>query len=279
MLLPSPIIREMEAFMFYDEKKVEEHLQTRYVGRFLLLRDEISSTNRFLKENFAHLPHGAAVVSASQTCGRGSKGRKWESPKGSSIALSVLFHPQKPFPYQILTLCAGVCTCRAIEDVTGLSPQIKWPNDVVVGGKKLCGILCESVFAGKYPALIVGIGINVSSTQYDFQRMGLPYATSLGLELGHDVEQEPIIARLLYWLEQAYDQLSSHGDLGPWQQEIQKRCVTLQKQVRVETATGSYPAFAKDIAEDGSLLVDTSRGEEKLLVSEVSVRGMYGYSE
>lgn len=269
----------MERKLYYDQQAIESQLTTRFTGRQLLVADELDSTNLYLKREAWSLPHGAAALAASQTSGRGSKGRSWNSPMGEGLYLSVLYRPEQPFDYSVMTPVAGLAVSRAIRKRTGLDVGVKWPNDPVVEGKKLCGILCESVFQGNRAALIIGMGINVETTREDFARRQLPHATSLAI-LGHgDVDREGLAADILQELESCYLSVCTTGRLGALRPELEKVCVTLDKQVKLVEQGRESVAFARSIDDQGHLVVEQQGQCRALLVSEVSVRGLYGYTE
>lgn len=262
--------------MFYNQQQLTDALHTHIMGRSLTVVDEVDSTNTYLKREHASLPHGHCIVSACQTQGKGSKGRVWRSPMGDSVAFSILWKPQSQFDYSMLTLCCGLAVCLAIRELTGLDARIKWPNDVVIQGKKVCGILCENVFDGGKPSLILGIGINLLAGQEYFAQMDLPYGASLAM-LGAHPQAETLVARVLEHLEGLCLDTERDGNLTACLAQWRPLCLTLGQQVRVLQPEDAFSGIAVDVDDNGHLLVDDGTALHTLLGSEVSVRGLYGY--
>lgn len=249
-------------------------LATRRLGRPLQFRPSVGSTNeevRSLARGGA--PEGLVLLADEQTAGRGRLGRGWQSPAGEGIWLSVLLRPPLPPPETPrLTLAAAVAVAEAIR-AAGLPAGIKWPNDVLIEGKKCCGILTELELAGDAVAFaVVGMGLNVN--QAEFPPAIAAAATSLRLAAGHAFERAPLVCALLERLEARYEQLLA-GEaalvLGAWR----ALSVTLGKRVRIIPATGgaAYLGEAVDVDADGALRLRLDDGrEERLLAGEVSLR-------
>lgn len=270
------IAKEMALSLYYKQEQLAAALHTHIMGRSLTVVDEVDSTNTYLKREYAALPHGHCVVSACQTQGKGSKGRVWRSPMGDSVAFSVLWKPQTFFDYSMLTLCCGLAVCLAIRELTGLDARIKWPNDVVVQEKKVCGILCENIFDSGKPSLILGIGINLLAQQEYFDQMELPYGASLAM-LGANPQAEKLVARVLDHLERLCLDTERDGDLTACLEQWRPLCVTLGQSVRVIQPGEEFSGMAVDVDNCGHLLVDDGNKLHTLIGAEVSVRGLYGY--
>lgn len=257
---------------------------TAVVGRELRCFQELDSTNNYLKA-WADAPDGAAVTAESQTAGRGRMDRSFQSPKGQGIYLSVLLRPPLP-PDRLppVTALAGVAVCAAVERVCGARPGLKWPNDPVLNGKKLCGILTElslEAETGRVQSLVLGIGVNVGQGPEDFSPEVREMATSLRQELGRPVSRPQLTAALLEELDRAYAALLA-GDLSAYLAAYRRRCVNLGKTVQLIPAGGGEreTAQAVDVDEDFSLVVRGADGKERTVRSgEVSVRGLWGYTE
>jgi BirA family biotin operon repressor/biotin-[acetyl-CoA-carboxylase] ligase len=255
------------------------------VGRELCCFDEIDSTNTYAKGLAASGGRdGTVIVSNSQTAGRGRMDRSFQSPRDKGIYLSVLLRPELP-PERLVpvTAMAGVAVCEAVERVCGVRPRLKWPNDPVLNGRKLCGILTElslEAETGRLQSLVLGIGVNVLQTAEDFSPEVRETATSLAQELGHPVSRPALAAAEIEALDRLYAALRS-GDLAPYLAACRRDCVNLGKTVQLIAPDGSREtAEAVDIASDFGLVVRTADGTEKTVRSgEVSVRGMYGYVE
>ncbi len=257
---------------------------TRLVGRELRCFEELDSTNNYLK-TLPEAPDGLAVTADSQTAGRGRMDRSFQSPKGQGIYLSVLLRPRlSPDRLPPVTALAGVAVCAAVERVCGVRPGLKWPNDPVLNGKKLCGILTEMSLeaeTGRVQSLVLGIGINVSQGPEDFSPQVREMATSLGQALGKPVSRPRLTAALLEELDRTYAALLA-GDLSAYLSAYRRDCVNLGKTVQLLPFGGGEreTAQAVDIDEDFSLVVRGPDGKERTVRSgEVSVRGLYGYTE
>lgn len=254
------------------------------VGRKLLCLSEVDSTNTRAKElALAGEPEGLVVVADCQTAGRGRMGRSFQSPKGKGIYLTALLRPHlPPERLMIATALAGVAVCGAVEDVCGLSPGLKWPNDPVLNGRKLCGILTElslEAETGSLQYLVVGIGVNVLHTPEDFSPEVAAIATSLAAELGRPVSRPALAAALIARLDRLRAALAS-GETEPYLVEYRRRCVNLGKRVRLLTPSGEESGEAVDVDRDFGLVVRKDDGTVTTVRSgEVSVRGMYGYTE
>jgi len=205
---------------------------------------------------------GTVIVAGEQTAGRGRLKRAWFSPKGS-IALSIILHPSLAYLPSLMML-ASLAVVRSIEGVTGLRPQIKWPNDVLIKGRKVAGILIESSLRGKnVDYTIIGIGLNINIRMADFPEL-LATATSLSDELGRDVSTLAIIKRLLVEVEELYLSLPNEDSVYlPWRD----RLVTLGKLVRVKSGRTVYEGTAESVTSDGSLLLRNSDGSLTKIVA------------
>ena len=244
--------------------------------------DEIDSTNSYLKREALHgAPHKTAAAANCQTAGRGRRERSFVSPPGKGVYLSVLLRPQLP-PQSLMgaTGMAAVAICNAVERTAGVRPGIKWTNDLILNGKKLCGILTELTVeaeTGMAESLIIGAGVNVSQNAEDFGAELSQMATSLAME-GFPVSLPCLAAAMIEEIYALGDALG--GDIRPWVSAYRRDCVTLGKPVRLLWTDDQTEAFALDIDEQFGLAVRLSDGTEKTVrTGEVSVRGMYGYTD
>lgn len=257
---------------------------TAVVGRELRCFEELDSTNNYLKA-LPDAPDGLAVTAESQTAGRGRMDRSFQSPRGAGVYLSVLLRPALP-PDRLppMTALAGVAVCAAVERVCGVRPGLKWPNDPVLAGKKLCGILTEASLeaeTGRLQSMVVGVGVNVAQRPEDFSPEVREMATSLLQVLGRPVSRPRLAAALLEELDKVYAALLG-GDLSQPLAAYRRDCVNLGKTVRLIPFGGGEreTAQAVDIGEDFSLIVRGDDGRERTVRSgEVSVRGLWGYME
>ena len=243
-------------------------------GAEIRILKTVDSTNTHAKALAAQgAPHGTVVLADHQTGGRGRLGRSFSSPAGLGIYCSVILRLDAP-PRELLRLTpmAAEAVRRAIVQTTGLTPRIKWINDLVLEGKKLCGILTE---LGKtLDHVIVGIGVNCGQQREDFPPELRDTVTSLSMH--RPTEREPVIQAMLQQLRQASDALLH--DPRPWMDSYKRHCLTIGKDVQLIRADEIRQAHVDDMDEDGALLVTLPDGTKETVFSgEVSVRGMYGY--
>ncbi len=196
---------------------------------------------------------GTVVIADEQTAGRGRIERRWLSPRGS-IALSVILYPDIAY-LPSLIMVASLAVAHTIKAVTGLQPQVKWPNDVLINGKKVCGILIESsVREGTVDYAVMGIGINANLGAADFSGFS---ATSLSDELGKDVSRLELVRRLLVEIERLYLSLTGGDDVyREWRDSL----VTLGRTVRARLGETEYQGTAESVDRDGSLLLRSPDG-------------------
>lgn len=248
---------------------IEAALHTRRFGRPLIAVAETASTNTLARQMAADgAPEGTAVVADRQTAGRGRRGRSFFSPTGG-IYLSILLRPRKTAEPGLLTSCAAVATARAIERFAAFPVAIKWVNDLLIGGRKVCGILTEGDLDPRSGALrfaVLGIGINVAHAAFPPELQNI--VTTLADE-GCAVTREALIAALLEEWETAYATIDS----GDFLTESRRRSAVLGRAVTVLRGTESFEAVAEDIGETGGLWVRRPGGERLCLCSgEVSLR-------
>lgn len=235
----------------------------------LIQLEETTSTNSWLKANRAQLCHGDAVTALRQTEGRGRLGNVWLGAQGMlpvSVLLRNIAHPQS------VTLAAGAAVCAQLEALAGQPVMIKWPNDIILRGCKLCGILCESASNGDGLDIICGVGVNISQSADYFESAGIPHGGSLmslaGIAADRRDLAEAISQRIVQYAEKPFAEI--YG-------EYKARCITLGKQVRIISNGEQRVAFAEDIADSGYLICRDENGVFEVNSGEVSVRGLLGY--
>lgn len=245
----------------------------------ILYFDSLDSTNSKAKR-MANEGENRNIlfVTEEQTAGRGRRGRAWSSPKGSGIWMSFLLHPNiAPEHASMLTLVSALAIVKAIHNTTGLEAKIKWPNDIVVNGKKLCGILTEMSCELDYiHYVVIGIGMNVNTTEFpeELSQIG----TSLLRESGQEVKRSELLADVIQQMEGYYNQFLETEDLSKLQEEYNACLIHKDQEVRILGGEGIQEGIARGIAADGSLLVEGNDGSINNIISgEVSVRGIYGY--
>lgn len=269
-----------------SQSEIVSQLHTKWLGQHICYFEEIDSTNtaakRIAEEDGSVGWHGTVVVAEEQTSGKGRRGRTWSSPKGTGLFFSILLKPPiDPGNASMLTLVKGMAAVKGIAQVTGLKPQIKWPNDVVLNGKKIVGILTEMSAQVDYVNhIVVGTGINVHQTE--FPEEIAKTATSLKLELqeaGKNVQisRAELLGSVLTYFEQYYEIYLQTQDLSALREKYNSMLANLGKDVRVLDPLGEYEGTALGIDDRGELLVDRGKEVCKVSSGEVSVRGIYGY--
>lgn len=223
-------------------------------------------------------PHGTLVTADVQEAGVGRRGRSWSSEKDAGIYMSMVLRPEIDTNYaSMLTLVAAMAVQKAMEQMCETEvPMIKWPNDIVLNKKKVCGILTELFLVGAdIDFVIVGIGINVNNKVFPEEISET--ASSFFLELGREIDRELLITKVWDNFKVYYEQFLKTKDISLFQEEYEKVLVNKEENVRVLDPLGEYTGVAKGVTSTGELIVDTEG--ERTLVSggEVSVRGIYGY--
>ena len=241
---------------------------------------EIDSTNLEVKRRAEAGAEAPLLVAADkQTAGRGRRGRTWISPPGNDIYMSLLLRPPiRPEHASMLTIVAALAVAGGIREETGLEAGIKWPNDAVVNGKKICGILTEmSTDMEEISYVVPGIGINVNSEVFS---PGIAAtATSLKLCLGRTVKRAGIIAAVIRCFAEYYRIFLRTEDLSGLKELYESMLVNLDREVLVLDPGGEYRGIARGITSSGELRVEREDGTETAVLSgEVSVRGVYGYT-
>lgn len=270
--------RLVEDLLKLSEQELDMARKASWAGCKYIYKDVIDSTNLEAARQADHLPHGAVAVADEQTAGRGRRGRKWISVPGENAYFSILLKPD--FEAELapmLTLLMALAVTYGIECVYGCETGIKWPNDIVVNGRKVCGILTEMRAEPDFIHHVV-IGVGINTAQMDFPGDELQYATSLLKETGLKRSRAELIGEVLYQFEQLYDRFCEERSLGFVQKSYNERLVNLGKTVKVLNPRNSYIATAQGINEKGELIVVKEDGTQDVIYAgEVSVRGIYGY--
>jgi BirA family transcriptional regulator, biotin operon repressor / biotin---[acetyl-CoA-carboxylase] ligase len=254
-------------------ERFQRGLSTRVFGRIFLSFTKVTSTNDvalYLAEGGA--PEGTVVSAENQTKGRGRQGRSWVMTEDKALAFSIVLRP-KVHADEVakFTLAAAVGVARCIEDYR-LKPQIKWPNDLLLKGKKVCGILTEmGPKKDKMPSVILGIGINLHQGNGDFPKELRKTATSVYLAGGQKPERTAFFQRLLLRLEEACH-WASDGRFQKVLAEWRKRSAVLGRQIKVQQAHHCFYGQAVDVDEKGALLVRTDQGMvERITAGDVQL--------
>ncbi len=239
-------------------------------GHPLYLYQRIGSTNDEAKRLAeSGTDEGTLVVAEEQTAGRGRMGRRWLTPPGTALAVSLILRPPLAATQAArLTMLAGLAVCEAIEQTTGLRAGLKWPNDVLIAGCKLGGILVEGAVRGEtLDYAVLGIGLNVScspaTTETDYP------TTHLLAETGEQIDRLKLLRRVLANLEARYPTLTDPTLLADWQ----ARLLLMGEPIVVRTATGDLHGQAQSVDEDGALMVRLGTGElRRVMAGEVQLR-------
>jgi len=264
-----------------DEALLVRGLNTSLLGRNVEIHSSIGSTNARAKELALNgAPEGTVVIADEQVQGRGRLGRSWVSPSGKGIWMSVILRPRLS-SQQVprITIMTAVAVANALKRSAQIEVGIKWPNDIVCGGKKLCGILTE---VHAEPEVIhyavVGIGLNVNLSLEDFPDDIKDLATSLRIEKGKEFHRVDIIKAILQEMEKGYLQKLNDDGFAELLKEYERRSVILGKRVRVIGVGGEFSGYAEGFGEDGSLMLRLDDGcLERILAGDVSIRGESGY--
>jgi len=239
--------------------------------RFAAVRyfEEIGSTNtEALEQAKAGAPEGLVVVADHQTAGRGRLGRTWSAEPGSALLVSVLLRPPLPVDeVPVVLMAAGLAACDGVEAAAGFRPKLKWPNDLVVGERKLAGLLTEST-GEPGPAVVLGLGLNVTARAYP-EELDQP-ATSCEEEAGRPVGREDLLVGLLRALETRYSAVLAAGGRAATLTAYRADSATVGRRVRVELTGGeALEGEATGVAGDGRLVVVDAAGEHYVSVGDV----------
>ncbi|MDO4357164.1 MAG: biotin--[acetyl-CoA-carboxylase] ligase [Clostridia bacterium] len=247
-------------------------------GRRIEYHDKLDSTNiRARQLGAAGAPHMTLVLANEQTAGRGRMTRKWVSPPGDSVLMTLLLRPPLPaYRAPELVFLSAVAACDAVNELVGEDvTKIKWPNDLVIGSKKISGTLLELATQGAMIDYAVdGIGINVFGTEYPPE---LPYAGSIESTTGRRIRRMDLVEKFLDHIDPLYDQWLREG-FAPILDACRRRSATLGKRIRALCPDGEHIGTALDFDPSGALIVQTDSGETLTLTAgDVSVRGLMDY--
>ncbi len=263
----------------YGRHELESRMDTDWAGRPVFYYDELASTNLQAKldaENGAG--EGTLIVADMQTAGRGRKGKGWSSPAGTNVYFPLILKPDYDVEQaSMVTLVMGMAVAEGIRATCGVDARIKWPNDIVAGGRKLCGMLAEmSVEREFIHYVVVGVGINVK--EQVFPEEIADTATSLWQECGRKVSRGQLIVNVMKAFEARYKVFCGSRSLSGLVEEYNGMLVNKNREVRVLDPKGEFRGVSRGINEKGELLVELEDGSvTAVYAGEVSVRGVYGY--
>ena len=261
--------------------EIQNGLDTKFLGKKILHYDSVSSTNDLAKEYaLSKEKAGLVIIGEEQVKGRGRRGRTWESPKGTGIWMSILLRPDlPPKDGPKFTLLSAVAVTKAIREVTGIEAKIKWPNDIIINNKKVCGILTEmNAEIDFINYVIIGIGINVNGKKEDFPEEVQDRAISLSQVKGQLVSRKDLVRSILKKIEDYYFQFIQAMDFMGILEEWKSLSCNLGKEVRATIKGKEIIGLAIDINKDGSLLLKKNDGEiVEVIYGDVRVRGIDDY--
>ncbi|MCH5275093.1 MAG: biotin--[acetyl-CoA-carboxylase] ligase [Lachnospiraceae bacterium] len=262
-----------------NRDELESRLRTDWAGKNIEYHASLGSTNvraKAMAEEGA--PEGTLVVADEQTAGRGRRGRSWSSPAGKNLYFSLLLRPDfAPDKAPMLTLVMALAVHRAIEEVGGCRPDIKWPNDIVLNGKKVTGILTEMSLQSDYiDNVVIGVGVNVKAQEFSPEIADK--AVSLETELKKSISRALLLEKIMEYFEKDYALFLERMDLSLLMEHYNACLVNRNREVEVLEPAGAYKGIAEGINPKGELMVRLPDGEVKeIYAGEVSVRGVFGY--
>ena len=261
----------------YNETTIADQIHTKWAGKTVHFARETDSTNLWIKRLAKEgASEGTLALAEFQSAGRGRLGRSWEVPEGTSVMMSILLRPKfEPQYAPTLTLVMGMAVAKAVKNL-GFDVSIKWPNDVVVSHKKICGILTEmGVRDGKIDYAVIGVGLNVNIREFPEEMADK--ATSLYLESGKEFDRSQIPGLVMEAFEEYYEKFAATCDLSGLKEEYESILANYNQPVRV-LAKEPYEGVARGITDGGELLVEKTDGTiVAVSAGEVSVRGLYSY--
>lgn len=248
---------------------ITKGLTTRFIGQNVLYYPSVTSTNDIARQQAqSKARDGTAVIADRQTAGRGRLRREWVTPQGN-IAVSIVLYPARK-DLHFLTMLASMAVMYSIQNTTGLKCQFKWPNDVLINNKKVCGILLESqASSDSVDYAIIGIGINVNMKLADYPEISA-IATSLADETGKEISRTVLLRNLFQEMEKLYLHLQAgESILAEWRDNL----ITLGKSIHVRSGDEVFEGIAESVADDGSLMLRCPDGRLlKFMAGDVSLK-------
>lgn len=270
------LVQEEEVF---GQHELESRMDTRWAGHPVTYYEVLDSTNLRAKLDAEKgAPQGALVVADMQTAGRGRRGRSWSSPAGTNAYFTLILKPDfEPDKASMLTLVMAMAVAEGIRETCGLEARIKWPNDIVIGGKKVCGMLTELSVQQEYiQHVVVGAGVNVGIQEFPPEIADT--AACLEEECGRRVPRAELIVHIMKAFERYYEKFMETLDFSVLKEAYDNLLVNCGREVCVLDPKGEYTGISRGINSVGELLVELPDGSERTVYAgEVSVRGIYGY--
>lgn len=270
------LVQEEEVF---GQHELESRMDTRWAGHPVTYYEVLDSTNiRAKLDAEKGAPQGALVVADMQTAGRGRRGRSWSSPAGTNAYFTLILKPEfDPDRASMLTLVMALAVAEGIRETCGLEARIKWPNDIVIGGKKVCGMLTELSVQQEYiQYVVIGAGVNVGVQEFPPEIADT--AACLEEECGRSVPRAQLIIHIMEAFEKYYEKFTETLDFSVLKETYDSLLANCGREVCVLDPGGEYTGISRGINSAGELLVELPDGSEKAVYAgEVSVRGIYGY--
>ncbi len=261
-------------------QEIKSYLHTRFIGNNILHFDTIDSTNTKAKELAAlDQEEGIVVIAEEQTRGRGRLGRNWISPKGKGVWMSIILRPDiDPKDASKITQIGAAAVYKSIKEL-GINTYIKWPNDIVLNGKKVCGILTEmSGELNRVNYVVIGIGINANISKEEFSEDIMETATSLKQEKENYIDRKLLVGKILNNFESLYLELIEENTIKQAIKICKEASILIGKEIRILSRNSEEKGRVLDITDEGELLVENENGTIKKIISgEISVRGIDGY--
>ncbi|MBO4337666.1 MAG: biotin--[acetyl-CoA-carboxylase] ligase [Lachnospiraceae bacterium] len=267
----------------FSAQQIQRALRTKELAKKVVFFETTGSTNNDCRQLMEQGEKSILVAAANQSAGKGRRGRQWMSQENASVSFSLGLRPGlEASRISMLTLVMALAVQRAIKKQTGLESLIKWPNDLIIDSRKICGILTEMNMEMEYvSSVVVGVGINVSQTEFPEEIRDK--AASLKICLGKTGKQDPVsraalTAECVNCFEELYESVVKAGNLSPIRKEYEEKLVNVGRYVSVSDPAGSFVGTARGINDKGMLIVETEDNAIKeVYAGEVSVRGVYGY--
>jgi len=258
------------------QEEIEEYLSTDFIGRNIIHYDSIGSTNKDAKEVASTSREGTVIIAEEQTEGRGRMGRAWASPKAKGIWMTIVLKPKiEPMKVARLTLLGAAAVFNALGELN-VKPQIKWPNDLLLDGKKICGILTEmGAELNMVNYVVMGIGVNVNFDEEDIPEEIKDRATSIKIYKSVEIDRKELTANILNEFEKLYVKFCETGEMGDSIKICRENSIFLGEEVRIIRGDEVRLGKAVDIDENGQLVVEFSDNNiESIYSGEVSLRGI-----
>lgn len=261
------------------KEEISEHLKTQTIGNTIYYYNTLDSTNRLSKDIAMDEDEGTVIIANQQSDGRGRLGREWTSPSGTGIWMSIIVKPKiNPMDASKVTQITAASVYNAMADM-GIETSIKWPNDIILNGKKIAGILTEMTSEMmQINYMVIGIGINVNLDIEDIPENIREKASSLKIETGQDIDRKELVGRILNNFEYFYKKLILSGDIAEAIEICKSKSILIGKNIRVISRSSEVERLATGLTDSGELIVEDEFGNKETIISgEVSVRGKDGY--